>query len=52
MEDKILIFGKIEWEKFFKNMVEKKIFFVIDEIFFKEMCLVGVEFVLNFIFVE
>ena len=52
MEDKILTFEKDEREKLSKNMPEKKISLAIDETFFKKMCLVGVEPVSNFIFVE
>ena len=52
MEDKILTFEKIEREKLSKKMPEKKISLAIDETFFKEMCLVGIEPVSNFIFVE
>jgi hypothetical protein len=52
MENKILDFEKKEREILAKNMSEKNVSIAIDETFFKEMCLVGIEPVSNFIFLE
>ena len=52
MEEKILIFEKKERQILSQDMPEKKISLVVDETFFNEMCLVGIEPVSNFIFVE
>ncbi|MES2616020.1 MAG: hypothetical protein V4591_11470 [Bdellovibrionota bacterium] len=52
MEEKILTFEKVERQTLSRDMPEKKISLAVDESFFKEMCLVGIEPISKFIFVE